>query len=50
MAWSAAAASLFAFVGARDVFLALVLTTLVSASVGWGTAAVLPPELEARCS
>jgi ABC-2 type transporter len=95
MAWSAAAASLFAFVGARhvdqrlvltghrprdivlgrllallaltgtvalivgvvmvagsrperpgDVFLALALTTLVSTSVGWLTAAVVPRELE----
>ena len=95
MAWSAAAASLFAFVGARhvdqrlvltghrprdivlgrlvsllaltgtvalvvglvmvagsrpnrpgDVFLALALTTLVSTSVGWLTAAVIPRELE----
>jgi hypothetical protein len=95
MAWSAATASLFAFVAARnidqrlvltgyrprdimlgrllslltltwmvalivgvamvagsrperpgDVFLALALTTLVSTSVGWLTAAVLPRELE----
>ena len=95
MAWSAAAASLFAFVGARhvdqrlvltghrprdivlgrviallavtgtialvvgvvmvagsrpnrqgDVFLALALTTLVSTSVGWLTAALVPRELE----
>jgi hypothetical protein len=30
----------------RDVFLALVLTTLVSTSVGWLTAAVVPRELE----
>lgn len=95
MAWSAAAAPLFAFVGARhadqrlvqsgcrprdivigrilallafsaaialvlgivmvigsrpervgDVFIALVLTLLVSTSVGWLTAAVIPRELE----
>jgi hypothetical protein len=95
MAWSAAAASLYAFVGARhvdqrlilaghrpcdivlgrvlallaltgtvalvvgilmvagsrperpdDVFLALALTTLVSTSVGWLTAAIVPRELE----
>jgi hypothetical protein len=95
MAWSAAAASLFAFLGARhvdqrlvlsghrprdivlgrllallalagavalavgivmvtssrperpaDLFLALALTTLVSTSVGWLTAAIVPRELE----